>query len=63
MKSASKKQTDDLNAFFKTNPPAGGRLDTAQHLHLVADTFFEAQQHRHTADYDSAAIMVAQRGR
>ena len=56
MKSASKKQTDDLNAFFKTNPPAGAQLDVAQHLHLVADTFFEAQQQRHTADYDSATI-------
>jgi hypothetical protein len=41
---------------FKTNPPAGGQLDTAQHLHLVADTFFEAQQQRHTADYDGATI-------
>ena len=56
MRNASKKQTDDLNAFFKTNPPAGGQLDTAQHLHLVAETFFEAQQQRHTADCDSAAI-------
>jgi hypothetical protein len=56
MKSASKKQTDDLKAFFKTNPPPGHELDLAQHLHLVAYTFFEAQQQRNTADYDSAAI-------
>jgi hypothetical protein len=62
MKSASKKQTDDLNAFFKTNPPAGHQLDTAQHLHVVAETFFEAQQQRHTADYDSAVIWSRREG-
>jgi uncharacterized protein (UPF0332 family) len=56
MKGASKKQTDDLKAFFKTNPPAGHELYIAKHLHRVAETFFEAQQQRHTADYDSAAI-------
>ena len=56
MKRASKKQADDLKVFFKTNPPAGHRLDTAQHLHLVADTLVEAQDQRHAADYDSAAI-------
>jgi hypothetical protein len=56
MKSASKKQTVDLNTFFKTYPPAGNELDAAKHLHLVADTFLLAQQQRHTADYDGAAI-------
>jgi len=56
MRSASKKQADDLNAFFKTNPTAGNQLETAQHLHLVADTLVEAQQLRHTADYDGATI-------
>jgi hypothetical protein len=56
MRSASKKQTDDLKAFFKTNPPVSHHLEIAQHLHLVADTFVEAQQQRHTADYDSATI-------
>jgi len=54
MKSASKKQTDDLNVFFKTNPSVGHKLDTAQHLHRVADTFTKTQQQRHTADYDGA---------
>jgi uncharacterized protein (UPF0332 family) len=58
MKSASKKQVADLKAFFRINPPAGHRLDTAQHLHLVADTLVEAQQQRHTADYDGATIWV-----
>ena len=52
MRTASRKQTDDLNAFFKTNPPAGPELNTAKHLHRIADTFFQAQQQRHTAGYD-----------
>ena len=56
MRNASKKQADDLNAFFKTNPPAGHQLDTAQHLHLVADIFSKAQEQRHAADYDTAKI-------
>lgn len=56
MKSASKKQADDLNTFFKTNPTAGHQLDTAQHLHRVADIFSKAQDQRHSADYDSATI-------
>jgi uncharacterized protein (UPF0332 family) len=56
MKSASKKQTDDLNVFFKTNPAAGHKLDTAQHLHRVADIFSKAQEQRHAADYDTAKI-------
>jgi hypothetical protein len=54
MRTASRKKTDDLNAFFKTNPPAGPELNTAKHLHRIADTFFQAQQQRHTADYDNA---------
>ena len=56
MKSTSRKQTDELNVFFKTNPPAGHGLNTAKHLHLVADTFFDVQQQRRTADYDGATI-------
>jgi uncharacterized protein (UPF0332 family) len=53
MKSASDKQRGDLNTFFRTNPPPGPELDTARHLYRVADTFFQAQQQRHTADYDN----------
>jgi hypothetical protein len=56
--SPARKQADDLKAFFKTNPPAGHQLETAQHLHLVADTLVEAQQQRHTADYDGAATWM-----
>jgi uncharacterized protein (UPF0332 family) len=56
MRNASKKQADDLNAFFKTNPPAGHKVDSALHLHRVANTFSKAQEQRHTAEYDSAAI-------
>jgi uncharacterized protein (UPF0332 family) len=45
---------DDLNAHFKTRPPAGRDLDVLKHLHRIANTFVEMLQHRHTADYDSS---------
>ena len=54
MKSASDKQRGELNQFLKTNPSAGLELSVARHLHLVADTFYQAQQKRQTADYDNA---------
>ena len=44
MKNAAKKQTDDLNAFFKTNPRAGHELDTAKHLHRVAATIWTRRE-------------------
>jgi uncharacterized protein (UPF0332 family) len=54
MKAASKKQRDEINAYLKTNPAPCPELDCAKHLHHVADTFFQAQQQRHTADYDNS---------
>jgi uncharacterized protein (UPF0332 family) len=56
MKSASDKQRIECTRFLNSRPPppAGPQLDCMRHLHLVADTFFEAQHERHTADYDNA---------
>lgn len=54
MKAASDKQRSECNRFINSNPPQGPELDCARHLHRVADTFFQAQQLRHTADYDNA---------
>jgi uncharacterized protein (UPF0332 family) len=54
MKAASEKQRGDLNSYFKTNPAPSPELDCARHLHRVADTFFQSQQQRHTADYDNS---------
>jgi uncharacterized protein (UPF0332 family) len=56
MKTASDKQRGECNRFFNSKPPPtpGPELDSMHHLHRVADTFFEAQQQRHTADYDNA---------
>jgi hypothetical protein len=53
MKSACERKRSELNAWFKSNPAAGPQLAVAQHLHLVADTFVQMQQHRQIADYDS----------
>lgn len=55
MKSASERQRAVCNHFLNSDPPAGPSLDRARHLHRVADTFFRAQQQRHTADYDNSA--------
>src|SRR5258707_1076460 len=56
MKSASDKQRGECARFFNSRPPptAGPELDGMRHLYLVADTFSEAQQQRHRADYDNA---------
>lgn len=56
MKAASDKQRAECNRFMNSNPPPtpGPELDCARHLQRVADTFFQAQQQRHTADYDNA---------
>lgn len=56
MRAASERQRGECNRFINsTPPPAPGReLECMQHLHLVADTFIEAQQQRHAADYDNA---------
>jgi hypothetical protein len=54
MKSASQKQVGEINGYLKTNPAPCPQLDCANHLKRVADTFFQAQQQRHTADYDNS---------
>jgi uncharacterized protein (UPF0332 family) len=45
---------DELNAYFNTHPPASPQFDVSRHLHIVAETFVQMLQHRHTADYDSS---------
>lgn len=54
MRKACDRKRTELNAFFNTHPSRGQQLDTAKHLHLVADTFIQMQQHRHSADYDGS---------
>ncbi len=56
MKSACQRKVNDLNAYFKTNPPAGSELTIAEHLHTVSETFVQAQQKRHAADYDNSRV-------
>lgn len=46
MKSACEKKRSELMAVMRVDP-------VAQHLYTVVDTFIEAQQQRHTADYDN----------
>jgi uncharacterized protein (UPF0332 family) len=48
MKSASKKWSHE-------NPPSRPASVVGSHLRVVAETFVQAQQQRHTADYDNAA--------
>jgi uncharacterized protein (UPF0332 family) len=45
---------DELKAYFKTNPPQDPHLDILRHLLVIAETFVQMLQHRHTADYDSS---------
>jgi hypothetical protein len=54
MKSASDRQRGECNRFLNSNPRPGPELDCVRRLHFVADTFFQAQENRHKADYDSA---------
>ncbi|MEY2539589.1 MAG: hypothetical protein QOG67_3329 [Verrucomicrobiota bacterium] len=56
MKSACQRQVNDLNAYFKTKPLPGRELRSAEHLHAVSETFIEAQQKRHAADYDNSRV-------
>ena len=52
------KKHDDLRAWFNTTPrPVRGRAhNTNGHLLIVAKTFIEMLQHRHTADYDGSKV-------
>jgi uncharacterized protein (UPF0332 family) len=56
MKSASDKQRSDCNRYINSNPPllSGDEINCICHLHRVANTFLQAQQQRHTADYDNS---------
>jgi TPR repeat protein len=47
MKRACATRRDSLNGHFKTDPPPS--------QHLIAETFVDMQQNRHTADYDNSA--------
>lgn len=56
MKAACRKKMGELTAYYKTNPRASAELTVAQHLHTVSQTFVEAQQNRHAADYDNSRV-------
>jgi len=56
MKAASEKRLGEISAYFKTNPPQGHDFDCATHLGRVTDAFSQAQQLRHSADYDNSRI-------
>jgi uncharacterized protein (UPF0332 family) len=54
MKTASDKHRTRQKLFMDANPHPGAEFDCATRLHQVADTFFQTQEDRHTADYDNA---------
>jgi uncharacterized protein (UPF0332 family) len=55
MKSACDKKRSELRAFITSVPPPPPReRAVAQHLYTIVDTFIQAQQQRHTADYDNS---------
>jgi len=47
---------NDLSKHFNSRPAPGRNLDVLQHLHLIANTFAEMLEHRHTADYNGEKI-------
>jgi len=55
MKSACDKKRSELDAFIRSSPrPPAAELAKANHLHTVVSAFIQAQQQRHTADYDNS---------
>jgi len=56
MRTASGRQRDECNRYLNSTPPPpnGPQLDSMRKLGIVADAFFQAQQQRHTADYDNS---------
>jgi hypothetical protein len=55
MKSACDKKRSELSALMKAVPPPPPiQLAVTQHLYTVVNTFIQAQQQRHTADYDNS---------
>jgi uncharacterized protein (UPF0332 family) len=55
MKAACDKRRSDLITFMrKVPPPSANQRAVAQRLHTVVTAFIDAQQQRHTADYDNS---------
>jgi hypothetical protein len=55
MKAACDKKRSGLATFMRrVPPPPANQRAIAQRLHTVVNTFIEAQQQRHTADYDNS---------
>jgi len=56
MKTASERQKAECNRFIHSQPPpaANHYLHCVRHLQNVADMFVQAQQQRHSADYDNS---------
>jgi hypothetical protein len=56
MRTASDRQRGECQRFINSTPPPppGPEFDCMRHLHRVANAFLQAQQLRHTADYDNA---------
>src|SRR6267154_902113 len=55
MKAASERQSRECNRYFNSKPPVipGPEFDCMRHLAQIAETFLDAQQQRHRADYDN----------
>lgn len=58
MKNACEKQRGDCAKYFHASPPPapGPDLDFMNNLYRVANTFFQSQQQRHSADYDNSKV-------
>lgn len=55
MKRACDKKRSELSALMgKDPPPSPHERAVAKHLYTVVNTFIQAQQQRHTADYDNS---------
>jgi uncharacterized protein (UPF0332 family) len=56
MRTASDRQRGECQRFISAIPPPvpGPEFECMRHLHRVANAFIQAQQQRHTADYDNA---------
>lgn len=58
MKNACEKQKGFCGKYINSAPPPppGPYLDFMNNLYKVTNTFFQAQQQRHSADYDNSKI-------
>ena len=57
MRSASSSLVSKHKELLKKNPPESAELTIARHLHIVADSFVQAQEARNAADYDTSVRM------